>query len=491
MNQEPHPTIIVGGGFVGLFTALYLSQQNYSQPIILIEGYEHFVFKPLLYELITDELHLEQVCPRYADLLVQSNVCFVQDTVSSIDLHQRRIILKSGQNYEYGKLVIALGSKTAYFNIPGAAELSLPFTSAHEAIALKTRLQDCLQTALKTSDPKARQQLLTVGIIGAGPAGVELACTLADILPVWYDMMGGDYAKIRVVLVNRSNEILKGDINSRLREVAQKSLRDRTVAVELLLDAAVREIKLQGIEYSQNGATKFLPARVVAWTAGTEPNPLLKELAVSPEHRNQRGQLQVTPTLQLPDFPEVFVGGDCAYVKDAPQPLTAQIAYQQGKAIANNLKALSGGRSTSPVSVKLRGTLMKLGLDEGVANIFDRVELKGELGHLIRQATYLELLPKPIYNFKVASEWFTDELLQRHQPRSIHPQRQGKTPLVAGMTTTIASLILSLPLIWRAAHPVQFQQQMTDTGIPTLLDSMTKTEKPDMCKDKKMKILCW
>lgn len=494
MNQKPHPTIIVGGGFVGLFTALYLSQQNYSQPIILIEGYDHFAFKPLLYELITDELHLEQVCPRYADLLVQSNVCFVQDTVTSINLHQRRIILESGQDYEYGKLVIALGSKTAYFNIPGAAELSLPFTSAHEVLALKTRLQDCLQTALKTSDLKARQQLLTVGIIGAGPAGVELACTLADILPVWYDMMGGDYAEIRVVLVNRSNEILKGDINSRLREIAQKSLRDRTVAVELLLDATVREIKLQGIEYSQNsqnGATKFLPARIVVWTAGTEPNPLLKELAVSPEHRNQKGQLQVTPTLQLPDFPEVFVGGDCAYVKDTPQPPTAQIAYQQGKAIAYNLKALSGGRSTSPASVKLRGTLMKLGLDEGVANIFDRVKLNGELGHLIRQATYLELLPKPIYNFKVASEWFTDELLQRHMPRSIHPQRQGKTPLVAGMTTTVASLILSLPLIWRAAHPTQFQQQMTDTGIPTLLDGMTKTEKPDMCKDQKIKILCW
>jgi demethylphylloquinone reductase len=104
-------------------------------------------------------------------------------------------------------------------------------------------------------------------------------------------MMGGDYAEILVVLVNRSNEILKGDINSRLREVAQKSLRDRTVAVELLLDAAVREIKLQGIEYSQNGATKFLPARIVVWTGGTEPNSLLKELAVSPEHRNQKGQL--------------------------------------------------------------------------------------------------------------------------------------------------------------------------------------------------------
>ncbi len=489
MNQTPHPTIILGGGFVGLFTALYLSQQNYPQSIILVEERDRFVFKPLLYELITDELHLERVCPLYSNLLARSNVCFLQDTVRSIDLDRHRIVLKSGKNYDYGKLVIALGSKTAYFNIPGAAELSLPFTSANEAIALKTRLKDCLQTALKTRDPKARQQLLTVGIIGAGPAGVELACTLADIVPVWYDMMGGDYGEIRVVLVNRSNEILKGDINSRLRQVAQKSLKDRTVAVELLLDAAVKEIKLQGIEYSQNGTTKFLPASIVAWTAGTEPNPLLKELAVSPEHRNQRGQLQVTPTLQLPDFPDVFVGGDCAYVKDAPQPSTAQIAYQQGKAIAYNLKALSAERSTIPASVKLRGTLMKLGIDEGVANIFDRVELKGELGHLIRQGTYLELLPKPVYNFKATSEWFTDELLQRHQPKSIHPQRNGKTPLVVGMTATVASVILALPLIWRAAQPAQFQQQMTDTGIPTLLDSMTKSEKPDMCRDKTM--LCW
>jgi NADH dehydrogenase len=491
MNPTSSPTLILGGGFVGLFTALHLSQQNYPHPIILIEGRDRFTFKPLLYELITDELHKEQVCPRYQDLLADSNVSFVGDTIKSINLHQRCVVLESGKQYNYGNLVIALGSKTSYFNILGAAENTFPFTSADEAIALKSHLKDCLKTALETRDPEQRQHLLTVAIIGAGPAGVELACTLADILPVWYDMMGGDYEEIRIVLVNRSNEILKGDINSRLRQTAEKSLRDRTISVELLLDAAVTEITLKGVEYTKNGKSEFLNATTVVWTGGTEPNPLLKTLPVAPENRNKRGQLQVTPTLQLPEFSEVFVGGDCSSVSDAPQPPTAQVAYQQGKAIAYNLKAMSAGRSTMPAQVNLRGTLMKLGIDEGVANIFDRVELKGEFGHLIRQATYLELLPKPVYNLKATAEWFTDELLQRHQSQSIHPKHNGRTPLVAGMSATFASVLLAVPLIWRAAQPQQFQQQMMNTNIPTLLDNMTENEKPDLCRDKKMKMMCW
>jgi demethylphylloquinone reductase len=486
MNQTPHPTIILGGGFVGLFTALHLSQQNYSRSIILVEPRKRFTFKPLLYELLTAEIHAEQVCPCYEDLLADSQVSWIQDRVKSINLQQRQVVLDSGQTNSYGNLVIALGSKTTYFKIPGAAENALPFTSDTEAITLKLRLQDCLQTAITTTDAEQRQHLLTVAIIGAGPAGVELAATLADILPVWYDMMGGDYEAIRIVLVNRSDEILKGDINSSLRQTAQKSLSDRTVKVELLLNAAVTKITPMGIEYSQNGKANFLSTMTICWTGGTQPNSLLQELPVP---KNLRGQLIVNSTLQLPNFPEVFVGGDCAYVSDEPQPPTAQVAYQQGKAIAGNLQALAQGRSPVPAKVKLRGTLMKLGIDEGIANLFDRLEVKGELGHLIRQATYLELLPKPIYNFKATTEWLKDELLQQHQPMSLH--RQGRTPLVAGMSTILASTLIAIPLIWRAAEPQQFQTQMNDTGIPNLLEHMTESEKPDMCKDKKMKMMCW
>lgn len=469
-------TIILGGGFVGLFTALHLSHQNYSHPIVLIEPRNHFVFKPLLYELLTGEMHEDQICPSYAELLAGSSVTLIQDQAQSLDLLQRRVTLSSGQSYPYRNLVLALGSRATYFDTPGAAVHTFPLTSASEAVALRNHLQACLHQARRTADPAERLRLLTVAIVGAGPAGVELACTLADILPVWYDQLGGNYEEIRIVLVNRSDEILKGDINSRLRETAQRALSQRTIPVELLLDAAVKEIHPTGMSYEQYEMPGFLAAQTIAWTAGTVPHPFLKQLPIAPAHRNHRGQLQVLPTLQLPDFPDVFVGGDCAYVSDAPQPATAQVAYQQGKAIAHNLQAIAEGRSLAPVQVTLRGTLMKLGIGEGVANLFNRLEVKGELGHLIRQATYLELLPVPGHNFKATTEWFTDSLLQRHQPQSLNVNHNHRTPLLAGVAAAAASVLLALPLAWRAAQPQQFQQILSRTGVPTLLDQLAPSQ---------------
>lgn len=472
MNSTSHPTLILGGGFVGLFTALHLAHQSYRRPMILIEPRDRFVFKPLLYELLTGELHLDHICPPYARLFANSPVQHVQDTVEMIDLHHRQVTLTSGQSYHYGSLVLALGSQTSYFNTPGAVEHTVPFSTAMDAMHLQTRLKTCLEKARSISDPEAQQQPLTVAILGAGPAGVELACTLADILPVWYDDLGGSINRLRIVLINRSGEILKGDINSRLRQTAQQSFTQRTIPIELVLNATVTEIQSDGVVYQQQGQTEFLPAATMVWTAGSAPHSLLQTLAVAPDQRDARGRLQVMPTLQLPGFPEVFVGGDCAYVPDHPQPPTAQVAYQQGKAIADNLSALARNEPALPAAISLRGTLMKLGIGEGAANLFNRVELKGEVGHLIRQATYLELLPTPLHNFRNTTEWLKDELLQHHQARSINPRHQSRTPVLAGMSALLASGLIAVPLIWRAAHPDQFRQQMSGSGIPALIDRM-------------------
>lgn len=475
MNST-HPTVILGGGFVGLFTALHLSQKNYPYPIVLVEQRDRFTFKPLLYELLTGELHTEQICPSYVELL-SDRVAFVQGSIQSIDLLQKQVALASDQLLDYDHLVLALGSQTTYFNTPGAAENALPFTTATDAIALKNHLEAVLQQACRSVDRNQRLSLLTIAIIGAGPSGVELACTLADILPVWYEAMGGDYEEIRVVLVNRSSEILKGDINSRLRDQAKQSLANCTVSVELLLETAVTSIASTGVGYSRLEQMEFLPAQTIVWTGGTQPHALLQTLPVTSEHRDRQGRLQVTSTLQLSEFPDVFVGGDCAYVADSPQPPTAQVAYQQGKAIANNLYAIATRQALQPAQVSLRGTLMKLGVGEGIANIFDRVAVTGELGHLIREATYLELLPTPAHNFKTTTEWLTDSLLQRHQPHSIHPERSKRTPVLTGAAAVLAGCALSLPLIWRAAQPENFQQNLSWTGIPTLLNQLAPSTK--------------
>jgi NADH dehydrogenase len=466
MQQASHPTVILGGGFAGLFTALHLSQQNYSHPIILIEQRDRFSFKPLLYELLSGELHSTQVYPRYKELLAGSSVTFVRDTVQSIHLDQRRVSVASGKVFDYSNLVLALGSKTTYFDTPGAAEYAMPFTSGEQAIALRKHLRHRLHQAIQTQDSERRRHLLSVAIIGAGPAGIELACTLADLLPIWYDELGGDANEIRVVLVNRSREILKGDVNSHLRCTVERALKRRVIPVDFLFDAAVTKMQADGIEYQQKDKIQVLQAGTIAWTAGTAPNPLLMELPVS----NKRGRLLVTPTLQLPDFPEVFAAGDCATDSDNPQPPTAQVAYQQGRAIAYNLKRLSESKPAIPMPIQMRGTLMKLGLNEGVANLLNKVQIKGQPGHFIREGTYLQLLPNSAHNRKVTTEWLTDELFQRH--RSITHMQLGQTPLLSGVATVAAGLILATPLVWRAAQPMQFQQTLSWTGVPTLLNHL-------------------
>jgi len=414
MANPIYQTVIVGGGFTGLFTALYLSHQHYPRSVILIERESRFSFKPLLYEYCTGEMDTEEVWPSYEELLHGSGVIFVQEAVDSIDLHQRSVKVASGNCYNYSNLVLGLGSVTGYSGVEGAADCAMPLRMGEDAIAIDKKLRQCLQQARKTKDPEQRRRLLTVVIVGGGPSGIEMACTLADLLPNWYQGLGGNSHEIRVVLLNHGQELLTGDVNSGLREVAEQELQKRAVPVELLLGAAAIAIHPDSVEYNRDGKTETLSASTVIWTAGTAVNPLIKDLPIPEEHRDQHGCLQVTPTLRLLDFPEVFAAGDCAFVKDNPQPALAQVAYQQAAAIAHNLKALALGQDLKPATVHLRGTLMKLGIEDSVANIFDRFEIKGELGHLIRQGTYLEMLPTPAHNFKVTKEWLNDEIIHRY-----------------------------------------------------------------------------
>lgn len=183
--------------------------------------------------------------------------------------------------------------------------------------------------------------------------------------------------------------------------------------VEFLLEAEVSVVDANKVEFKRHNQTEVLLAGTIVWTTGTATHLLIAALPIASEHRDKQGRLQVTPTLQLPDFAEVFAGGDCTVDKDNPLPSTAQVAYQQAAAIARNLKLISEGGLLTPSHVRLRGTLVKLGLEESVAEIFDRFEVKGKLGHLIRQAAYLELLPTPVRNFKATTEWLTDELFHQ------------------------------------------------------------------------------
>jgi demethylphylloquinone reductase len=386
------PTLILGGGFTGLFTALNLSHQHYQTPTIMIDRGSRFIFKPLLYEFLSGEMKTQSICPCYDTLLHKSGIEFIQDTIQSIDLQQRQVQLASGLHYNYGNLVLSLDSVAAHFDVEGAEEYTLPFCTTEDAIALSKQLRNCLQRAIQTPKPQ-KQALLTVIIMGAGCTGIELAATLADLLPNWYAALGCNMADIRVIVIQRGKEILKGN-NDSLRQTAQTALRERKVPVEVLLETEVIAVRQNTVVLKRNNQIEQLSAATIIWATGSEIDPLISVLSIPEANRDKQGRLKLTNNLQLIDFPEVFAGGDCT-VMEHPLPATAQVAYQQGAAIAHNLQTLAEGHSLLPVEIGLRGNLIKLGLDEGVADLFDSYQVKGHLGHLIHQAAYVDLLPTP------------------------------------------------------------------------------------------------
>ena len=302
MHNATHPVLILGGGFTGLFTALHLSHQRCSLPTTLIDQESSFIFKPLLYEFLSGEMKVDLVWPRYDELLHNSGVAFIRDTIQEIDLPNRQVKLTSGLDYTYNYLVLALGSTTGYFGIEGAKENSFAFRTGEDAIALGKHLRECLQRATQIEDTEKRLTLLTFAVLGAGRSGVELAATLADLLPDWYAQMGGNAKEIRVVVIQRGKEILKGDTDT-LRQTAQKAFQQCTVAVEVLLEAEIGAVHPQRVEFKRHNQTDELEAATIIWTTGTATHPLIQTLPISPENRDKQGRLKVTPTLQLPEFP--------------------------------------------------------------------------------------------------------------------------------------------------------------------------------------------
>ncbi len=471
MNDITNPTVIVGGGFVGLFTALHLSHRHYSEPVILIDPNDRFVFKPLLYEHLSGEMQNEQVLPRYEKLLEGSNVTFIQDKVSKVDLQQRRLELASGLHYDYRYLVLGVGSIQGYLGTEGAEENAFAFRTQEDTIALEKHLRECLQQASQAESAQ-REALLTVAIVGAGPSGVEIAATMADLLPQWYEKLGADFRNIRIVLVNHGQEILKGDVNSHLRDTALDALKNRAIPVELVLGAKVTKVTSDRLEYQLQDfeEIKTLQTKTTVWTAGTATNPLIKTLPIDDKNRDKHGLPLVNTTLQLLNFPEVFAAGDCAVVQDRSYPPVAQIAYQEGANIAKNLIALSQNQELHPVNASMRGTLMKLGIRNGVANIFDKVKVDGRAGDSIRNLTYLEMLPTPIHDFNATAEWLSDEIFHRyHQPTK--PGQPKPSNRLAGLASIAAGAIVAIALVagttalWRTTHssnqPQTTQQQLT------------------------------
>ena len=366
--------VIVGGGFGGLFTALALQRRQPGCPVVLVEPRDRFLFQPLLYELLSDELQAWEVAPHY-DQLLNNGICWIQDSVVRIDQASQTIELASGVRLGWAQLVLATGSKSNDFGIPGVKDHSSGFRDLNDVGHLKQWLNNLRQQ---------RDGEAGLVIVGAGPTGVELACKIADLID--------GAASVR--LVEMGDEILPGSTAFN-REKAQAALERKGVVVQL--NTSVSAVT-SSTAVLADGAV--LHHSGLIWTAGSSPSIP----TISPAPLLERGRLAVNDDLRLVGQANTFALGDLSARPGSPWPASAQVAMQQGDATAAAIASLRMGEMPQPFQFDDRGEMLSLGVGDATLTGMG-LTLAGPLAFQLRRATYLTRLPGLSLGLRSAGAW--------------------------------------------------------------------------------------
>lgn len=425
--------LILGGGFGGLYTALELEKQLGGDPdveITLVNRDNFFLFTPMLHEVAASDLDSSTIVNPIRKMLKKTQ--FFAGEIEAIDLARKRVAVSHGidghhaHELKYDHLVLALGSITNFYGIPGLAELGLTMKSLSDAVHLRNRLIEQLEEADFECATLPPEQLLTFVVVGGGFAGVETIAAINDFLRAalkFYPNL--NEAMLRLVLVESNSTILP-ELGSELGCYAQKKLTERNV--EFRLGVKVVGVTKSAVELS-NGAK--LSARTLVWTGGTAPCPLLDALDCA----KARGRIVVDEFLEAPGHPGVWALGDCAAVADRSgsgfYPPTAQHALRQGKTLGRNIAAAIWGKAKRPFAFKIIGQLAAIGRRTGVAKIFG-FKFSGFIAWWLWRTIYLSKLPRLEKKLRVTLDWtldlvFSKDLVQLRTERSTGQSKPAVT----------------------------------------------------------------
>lgn len=385
--------VIIGGGFGGLQAATHLKYANVD--ITLIDRRNHHLFQPLLYQVATGALSPADIATPLRSLLKhQKNVRVLLGDVIDIDVQNKRVILRDGK-VGYDQLIVAAGAGSSYFGKDQWEKFAPSLKSIEDATEIRRRMLYAFEAAERAADSEAARAWLTFAVIGGGPTGVELAGALAEVA---YDAMKHDFRNInpantRIILVQSRDRVLP-TFDPKLSERAAAAL--ERLGVEVRTGGRVTNVDGTGITLSMGDEQEFIPARTVLWTAGVAASPLGKVLheAAGAELDNG-GRVIVQSDLSVPGYPDIFVIGDLAHVKQASGealPGVAQVAIQEGRYVGNLIARRLRGRDLPPFRYHDRGNMATIGRGAAVAEI-GRLRLSGWLAwpiwlviHLMYQA---------------------------------------------------------------------------------------------------------
>jgi NADH dehydrogenase len=405
--------LIVGGGFAGSAVARQLERRLRPDEaeIVLLSRENYTLFTPMLPEVTAGELEVRHiVTPVRTELrrtqFVLADVTAIDTSRSRLDFHH--VLTGLSETLEYDHLVLALGSSTSTFGLPGVAEHAWSLKSLEDADALRNRFVWLLELADTLPPSDRRRSLLTIAVVGGGFTGVETAGEMVELFRSvlrFYPRLKRD--EIRVVLLEAGGSLLAG-LPSKMGEYSQRNLERR--GVEIVLGDGVAAADERGLTL-QSG--RRIDTATIVWSAGVAPSPTIARCGLP---TTKRGAVVTRPDMRVATVPNVWALGDCAAIPDGEGgsfPMTAQHAIREGPALADNLVATLRGEPTRPFRYRSLGMMASLGARRAVAQLpGDRV-LTGFIAWFLWRSYYLLRLPGLDRKLRVAFDWTLDLIFPR------------------------------------------------------------------------------
>ncbi|WP_414720463.1 NAD(P)/FAD-dependent oxidoreductase [Streptomyces sp.] len=429
MTKEPARILVVGGGYVGMYTALRLQRRlkrdlrraregRGGVQVVVLGPEPYMTYQPFLPEAAAGSISPRHVVVPLRRVLPHCRV--VTGEARAID-HARRVATVETLATEhagtgpvevpYDELVLAPGSVSRALPVPGLADHGIGFKTVEEAIGLRNHVLEQLDIASSTRDPDIRAAALTFVFVGGGYAGVEALAELEDMARYacryYHNLRPRD---LKWILVEATGRILP-EVGGTMGRYAVRELRRRNIDVRL-------ETRLESCENRvavlSDGSRH--PCRTLVWTAGVKPHPVL---AATDLPRDERGRLRCAATLRVDGVEHAWSAGDAAAVPDlaADEPgrecaPNAQHAVRQARVLADNLVASLRGEELKEYRHAYAGSVASLGLHKGVAHVYGR-KLRGYPAWLLHRAYHLSRVPTVNRKTRILAEWTLSGLFKR------------------------------------------------------------------------------
>ncbi|MEU6126777.1 NAD(P)/FAD-dependent oxidoreductase [Streptomyces sp. NPDC047123] len=416
--------LVVGGGYVGMYTALRLQRKLKRElkrgevEIVVITPDPYMTYQPFLPEAAAGSISPRHVVVPLRRVLDKCRI--VIGEVASVDHAKRTATFTTLATAEegtgavqiaYDELVLAPGSIARTLPIPGLAEYAIGFKTVEEAIGLRNHVIEQMDIASSTRDPAIRDAALTFVFVGGGYAGVEALGELEDMARYatryYHNVKAED---MKWILVEAAGRILP-EVGEEMGKYTVRELRRRNIDVRL-------ETRLDSCEdrvaVLDDGAR--FPTRTVVWTAGVKPHPVL---AASDLPLNDRGRLKCTARLTVDGTTHAWAAGDAAAVPDVTSDRpdaecapNAQHAVRQARVLGDNIVASLREQPLTDYTHKYVGSVASLGLHKGVAHVYGR-KLKGYPAWFMHRVYHLSRVPTINRKSRVLAEWTLSGLFKR------------------------------------------------------------------------------